>query len=94
MPSEDTKNLEFNQYEKSDKAPFIICADLECLIKKIDECKSNPEISPITKIIENIPSGFSMSKISSFKSIENKQDIYRGKNYMLRIFKRACNEDN
>ena len=29
MPSEDTKILEFNQYQKSDKAPFIIYADLE-----------------------------------------------------------------
>ena len=33
MPSEDTKILEFNQYQKSDKAPFIIYADLECIIK-------------------------------------------------------------
>ena len=32
MPSEDTKVLEFNQYRKSDKAPFIIYADLQCVI--------------------------------------------------------------
>ena len=31
MPSED-----INQYQKSDKAPFIIYADLECLIEKIE----------------------------------------------------------
>ena len=29
MPSEDTKILEFNQYQKSDKTPFIIDANLE-----------------------------------------------------------------
>ena len=29
MPSEDNKILVFNQYLKSDKAPFIIYADLE-----------------------------------------------------------------
>ena len=45
MLSENTKILEFNQYQKSDKAPFIIYADFECLIKKIDGCKSNPENS-------------------------------------------------
>ena len=28
MPFEDTKILEFNQYQKSDKAPVIIYADL------------------------------------------------------------------
>ena len=43
MPSKDTKILEFNQYQKSDKAPFIIYADLECLIEKIDGCKNNSE---------------------------------------------------
>ena len=28
---EDTKILEYNQYQKCDKVPFIIYADLECL---------------------------------------------------------------
>ena len=32
MPSEDTKILDFNQYKKYDKAPFINYWDLECLI--------------------------------------------------------------
>ena len=82
MPSEDTNILEFNQYQKSDKAPFIIYADLECLIEKIDECKNNPENSFTTKVSEHIPSGFSMSTILSFKSIENKHDIFRGRDCM------------
>ena len=43
MPSEDIKILEFNQYRKSVKAPFIIYADLKYLIVKIDVCKTNPE---------------------------------------------------
>ena len=38
IPSEDTKILEFNQYQKSVKAPFITYADLESLIKKSDGC--------------------------------------------------------
>ena len=43
MPSEDTKWLESNHYQKSDKAPSIIYADLECIIEKIDGYKNNPE---------------------------------------------------
>ena len=43
MPSENTKMLEYNQYQKSDKAPFNIYKDLECIIEKIDGCKNNPE---------------------------------------------------
>ena len=58
MPSEDTKISVFDQYHKSDKAPFIMKADLECLIHKIDGCKNNPENSSTTKVSEHIPSGF------------------------------------
>ena len=49
MPSEDTKILEFNQYQKSDKTPFIIYGDLKCITEKIDECKNNPENSSTPK---------------------------------------------
>ena len=87
MPSEDTEILKFNQYQKSDKAPFIIYADLECIIKKIDGCKNNPENSSSAKVSKHIPSGFSISTISSFRSIENKHDIYRGKYCMKKSVK-------
>ena len=63
MSSEGTKILELNQYQKFDKAPFIIYADLEYLIEKIDKCKNNPENSFTTKVSEHIPSGFQMSAI-------------------------------
>ena len=43
IPSEDTKILKFNQYQKSDKAPFVIYADIECLIEKFDGCKINSQ---------------------------------------------------
>ena len=43
MVSEHTKILEFNQYQKSDKAQFIIHANLECIIEKTDGCKNSPE---------------------------------------------------
>ena len=87
MPFEDTKILEFNQNEKSDKASFIIYADFECLIEKIDGCKSNPENSFTTKVGEHIPSSFSMSTMSSFKSIENRHNVYRDKDCMKKFCK-------
>ena len=42
-PSEDAKILQCNQYQKSDKAPFIIYADLESAIENFDWCKNSPE---------------------------------------------------
>ena len=70
MLSEDTKRLEFNQYQKSEKTLFVIYADLEYLIEKIDGCKNNPENSSTTKVVEHILSDFSMYTISIFKNIE------------------------
>ena len=43
IPSEITKILDFNRYQKSDKASLIIIADLEYMIEKIDACKNSPE---------------------------------------------------
>ena len=82
MSFEDTKILEFNQNQKSDKASLIIYADLECITEKIDGCKNNPKNLSTTKVSEYIPLVFSMSTISSFRSIQNKHDVYRGKNCM------------
>ena len=91
MPSEDTKILEFNQYQKFDKTPFIIYADLEYLIEKIDGCKNNPENSFTTKVGEHIPSGFEISTVSLFNSIENKHDVYIGEDRM-KTFRESLRE--
>ena len=53
--------------------------------EKIDGCKNNSENSCTTKVSEHVPSGFSISVISSFRSIENKHEVYRGKDCMKRI---------
>ena len=39
MPSEGIKILEFTQLQRSNKAPFVIYADFECSIEKINGCK-------------------------------------------------------
>ena len=85
MLSDDIKILELNHSQKFNKAPFKIYADLECLIEKIDGCKNNPEDTSTTKESEHIQSGFSTSTISSFRSIENKLDVCRGKNCMRKF---------
>ena len=74
--------LKFSQYHKSDKTSCIIYADFESLIVKVNGCKNNAENSSAAKVSEHIPSGFSMSTISSFNGIENKHDIYRDKDCM------------
>ena len=54
-------------------------------MKNIDGFKNNHENSSTTKVIEHIPSDFSMSTISWFRSIENKHDVYRGKDCLKKF---------
>ena len=82
MLSEKDNILEFNQYMKSDKISYIIYADMESFIKKVDGCANNPENSSTTKIGEHIPWGYSVSTIWAFDHIENKRTLYRGKDGM------------
>ena len=58
MPSEKGKILEFNQYMKSNKMPYIIYVDIESLITKIDRYANNLENSSTTKIGGRIPCGY------------------------------------
>ena len=80
MPSKDTKILDFCQYQKLDKAPFITMQTLKVQQNrcKNNGYKSNLESSSTANVSHNIPSGFSMPTISSVRSIENKHDICRG----------------
>ena len=49
MPEEYNKTLKYNEGEKSMKLPFIIIADLECLLEKVNICHNNLEKSSTTK---------------------------------------------
>ena len=60
MPKEDNEVLKQNHAEKSLKHPFIIYADLQCLLKKMSIFHNNPERSSTTKKYEHTASGYSM----------------------------------
>ena len=45
MPTKDNNIIKYNQGEKSMKVPFIIDADLECLLEKMSTCINNPNES-------------------------------------------------
>ena len=63
MPTKDNNIIKYNQGEKSLKLPFIIYADLECLLEEINTCYNNPEESS-TKINKHTPSGYSILPIA------------------------------
>ena len=85
MPEEYNKTLKYNEGEKSTKSQFIIYADLECLLDKMNTCHNNPEKSSTTKINKHTPSGYSLFTHCSFDTTKNKLDYYMGKNCMKNL---------
>ena len=85
MPEEYNKILKYNEGDKSMKSTFIIYADLECLLEKMNTCHNNPEKSSTTKIDKHAPSGYSLFTHCSFDTTKNKLDYYRGKNCMKNL---------
>ena len=72
---------------KSVKASFVIYAHLEWLKEKTDRCKYYLENSTAAKAGKHILSIFSMATKLSFKSMENKYDVYRCKYCMEKFCK-------
>ena len=79
MPTKDNIIIKYNQGEKSIKLPFVIYANLECLLEKMSSCINNPNESSTTKINEHIPSGYSIFTSCSFDQTKNKLNYYRVK---------------
>ena len=78
MPIESNKILKRNPGEKSLKVPFIIYADLECSLQKMNACQVNPTKSYTEKKAEHESSGYSQVKCCSFDKSKNKCIYYRG----------------
>ena len=86
MPKEDNKILKDNHGEKSMKVPFIIYADLESLLQKVNTWYNNPKKSSTTKINKRTPSGYLLFTDCLFATTRKKLDYYRGKNCMKNCY--------
>ena len=87
MPTKDNDAIKYNHGEKSKKLPFVVYADLECLLEKISTCYNNPEESSTTKINKHKPSGYSIFTHCSFNKSKNKLNYYRGEDCMKKFCK-------
>ena len=85
MPTKNNNIIKYNHGEKSMKLPFVIYADLECLLEKMSACINNPNESSTTKINKHTPSGYSIFTHCSFDKSKNKRDYYRGKDCMKKF---------
>ena len=88
MPTKNKNNIiKYNHGEKSMKLPFVIYADLECLLEKMSTCIYSPNESTTTKINKHTPLGYSIFTHCSFDESKNKLNYYRGKDCMKNFSK-------
>ena len=78
MPDANKNILESKPGKKSLKHAFVIYADLECLLLKMNTCNNNPNKSYTTAKALHTPSGYSLLTSCSFDKLGNKQNYYRG----------------
>ena len=66
--------------------PYIIKAEIDSLIKKIDECANNPEKYSTAKKFEHITFGYSMSAIWKFDNIGKRHSLYRAEDCIKKFY--------
>ena len=81
MPEEGRNILKYYHGDKSLRVPFIIYADLECLLKKKQPLQNNLENSYTQRKAKHKPSGYSLSLICSFDETKNRRKFYRRKDF-------------
>ena len=88
MLTQFNKPLKYNYGEKLLKTPFVIYADLECLLIKKLSCQNNLNESYTERKAIHEPCGYPLDLVSSFNSEQNKHGFYSGKD----CIKRFCSD--
>ena len=81
MPKEQEK-VEYLPGEKPLKAPFMVYADLECLLKKILSCQNNPGNSYTEKKATHKPIGVQYARLM----IQKTNATFVGERIVLKSF--------
>jgi len=58
IPKPYNNTLEFENYNQSLKVPFVIYADFECMLQKIQTCQSCDETSYTNTHQKHVPNNF------------------------------------
>ena len=75
MPTKIYKTLKYNYGEKSLRTPFVIYADLECLLLKKQSCQNNPNESYTERKEIQEPCGYALNLVSSFDLKQNERSF-------------------
>jgi len=85
--------LEFKDFHKQMRVPFVIYADFECFTTKIDTCLPNPEQSSTTHTTKFEACGYSYVVVSSNDKYSKPAVVYRGENAIEHFFENMFREE-
>ncbi|XP_055371967.1 uncharacterized protein LOC129605956 [Condylostylus longicornis] len=80
LPTKESEILKFKNYYQQLDVPFVIYADSECILEKIQGCQQNLAISSTTDIELHTPIAFSYFIKCSFDSSLDKYRNFKGEN--------------
>lgn len=93
-PREGKNNiLQFNDYQKAMKVPFVIYADFEALARKIDTCSPNPNTASTTHETKFEACGFAYQVVCTNNNYTKKPVVYRGENVVEHFFESIFKEE-
>lgn len=84
-------SVKFKSFSKTIKHPFVMYADFESTLKKIQHCKPNPEESYTMNIQRHIPNSFCVKTVSEIDEY-SKIKTYCGKNTAKRFVEYIISE--
>ena len=82
MPEDKNKFISSTPGKNTLKNPFIIYADIECLLKPISTCDNSADNSFTIKTSKHVPSGYSILVSHAYDKTKNIQSVYSGKDCM------------
>ena len=85
--------LEFKDFHKLSRVPFVIYADFECYAKKIDICHPNPEHTSTTQTTKFEACGYSYVVVCSNGKYTKSPVAYRGDNAVRHFLENVILEE-
>ncbi|GFY40300.1 uncharacterized protein TNIN_91001 [Trichonephila inaurata madagascariensis] len=94
MPTQEEKWLEFSNHRFKLLVPYLIYADLECILEKISSCEQDPKISSIQSIAKHVPRGFAFVIVGPVGMMIKAPKVFRGKNAIDQFLTKLLDEEN
>ena len=92
MPKEGENKMAFQNSHKQMKAPFVVYADFECILKKIETCEQDDKKSFTVKTEKHEPCGFSYVVVRSDGQASPPHN-YRGEDAVYKFLKSLLEEE-